>query len=183
MKPLLYVILTVFLILCTASCRDDRRERAQHLADAFAASHADTSSTVKALAGVRLDSARLEYSYLPSTHEKLGRAHRLAEENRRILASLQAPQYSPVVFEMLRRQLWDTGTAVEQIREELMREERAYEARRPGWMAFYRFRVRRNDGYMRFFQYMLYYDEAVTRIEGVVDMNDSLPVYRAIPEG
>ncbi len=178
MKVYLYAILTVFLILCTASCRESLRERAQRLADSFSASYADSTSTVKALASVRLDSARIDYVYLPSTLEKLERAQRLAKENQEILASLQQPQYSPVVFEMLKQQLWETGTAVDRIKEEIMREERAYNGKVPGWMAFYRFRVLREDGYMRFYQYVLYFDEEATRIKGIIDMNDSLPVYR-----
>lgn len=182
MKPYLYTILTVFLILCTASCGESERERAQHLAESFAATYADSLSTVKALDKVRLDSARVEYVYLPSTREKVERAQRLAKENHEILTSLQQPQYSAVVDALLRRQLWETGTAVEQLKAEILREEQAYDGRVPGWMALYRFRVLRNDGYMRFYQYMLYYDEAVTRIKGLIDLNDSLPVYRELPK-
>ncbi|MGI6220196.1 MAG: hypothetical protein ACOYJE_10200 [Bacteroidaceae bacterium] len=182
MKAYLYAILTVFLILCTASCQESLRKKAQRLADSFSATYADSTSTVKALANVRLDSARIEYIHLSSTHEKVERIQRLAKENQEILASLQQPQYSPVVFEMLKKQLWDTGTAVERLRGEITREERAYDGRVPGWMTFYRFRVLRKDGYMRFYQYMLYFDEDVTRITGLVDMNDSLPVYREIPK-
>lgn len=181
MNRLLYAILTVFLILFTA-CRESNRSRAQRLVDEFTTAYSGAGKQVKAMNKVRLDSARIEYANLSEAQEKLAHAQRLAKENQEILRALQEPQYSEVAYRILKQQLWDTGTAVERIQEELRREERAHKSRVPGWMCLHRFRVTEPDGYMRFYQYILYFDPALSRISGLIDLNDSIPLYKSLED-
>lgn len=178
MKRILYTILTVFLILFTA-CGESERKRAQRLTDEFEASFLNENRSVKAVAKVRLDSARVEFLYLPKTQERLVRANRLAAENREAQKALHQPAMSGVAYEIFTKQLWDTGEEVERIRQQLLEEERRYNPRVPGWMTFHRFRGIANDGTMKLYQYILYFDPEVTAIRAVINLNDSMPVYRA----
>ncbi len=177
MKRLLYAILTVFLILFTA-CSESDYKKAQQLTDAFDASFLKENQSVKAIGKVHLDSARIEYIHLASTQEALQRARRLSEENKQCLDALKQPVVSEVAYRILTKQLWDTGKAVEELQKQLMQEERTYKARVPGWMTYHRFRVVGKDGKMTLRQYILYFDLTVDRISGLVNLNDSIPIYR-----
>lgn len=179
MKRILYTILTVFLILFTA-CGESHRERAQGLVDAFDATYLEGNRSVKSVGKVRLDSARLDFIYLPQVKERMERARRLAAENKECLEALQQPVASEVAYQILTKQLWETGNAVQKLQEQLLQEERTYNPRIPGWMTMHRFRVIGKDGKMKFYQYVLYFDPAVTRISGMIDLNDSVPVFQPV---
>lgn len=179
MKRILYTILTVFLILFTA-CSESERKRAQRLTDEFDASFLKENRSVKAVGKVRLDSARVDFLYLSRTQERLERGKRLVAENKEALEALQQPVMSQVAYEIFSRQLRETGEEAQRIQQQLMEEERSYNSRIPGWMAFHRFRVIANNGEMKLYQYMLYFNPEVTKIQAVIDLNDSVPVYRTL---
>ncbi len=177
MKQILYTILTVFFLLFSA-CTDNERKRAQRLTDEFDASFLEGNQSVKAVGRIRLDSARVEFLYLPDTRDRLQKVMDLVEENKKIQQAIRLPGLTEVSYNIYSKQLWETGDEAERIQRQLMEQERNYDPRIPGWMSYHRFRVIGKDGAMKLYQYVLYFDPQVRKIQAVLDMNDSVPVYR-----
>lgn len=179
MKQIIYIILTVFLILFTA-CTVSERKRAQQLTDEFDTQFMEGNRSLKPIGKVHLDSARVEFLYLPETRERMKVARLLAAENQACLKALQQPVTDESTYRELTRRLWDTGTNAKEAQQELLEDERKHDARVSGWMALHRFRIIDPGGQMKLHQYVLYFDSAVTRIRGVINLNDSLPEFREL---
>ena len=181
MRRSIPLIVIVFALACPLNgCKDKPNTRAQQLADTYATQLTTGHTNLKNIGRVQLDSARIDFSFLNATQEKLAQLRSLTQENQKVYAELQEPQYSEMAFNLLKKRLWDTGTQVEEMQKALYKEEASYNGRIKGWMSLHRWRIIEADGYIRSFRHVLYFDSAVTRIVGIIDLNDSIPIFRQI---
>jgi uncharacterized lipoprotein YehR (DUF1307 family) len=179
MKDIIFVIICMMFL---TGCGNTNDQKAEQLVNQYEQVLVKPygGKGFKPLGRVKLDSAEVKLPYRKEAQEMLAEMHKASKANASAYSDLKKGVTNIVSYNIMVDELRQSGLQAQSLQNKINAYQKNYNPRIPGWMASHRFRVIQKNGYIKLFEYIFYFDSGITRINGIICLTDSIPLYQPL---